>query len=107
MVDTYYPTRAGALACHFTITGGNLTAYPLSGNDIQLVYYQALPPLSGANLTICLFAKSPNLYLHTCLMYAAKFVKDDFEFARAGAFVAQFLGLLNAANERPSSAIFL
>lgn len=100
VVDSYYPTRAGGPACHFTITGGTLTAYPLSGNDIELTYYQALPPLSGANPTNWLLAKSPNLYLHACLMYAAEFVKDDAEFAREGAFVAQFLGLINAANER-------
>lgn len=100
VVDSYYPVRAGGPAQHFTIIGQTLTAYPLSASDIELTYYQALPALSGANPSNWLIAKLPNLYLHTCLMYAAEFAKDNDELARETAFVSQFMDMLAGANDR-------
>lgn len=98
--DEYYPTRFAALSCHYTIVGSELTALPLSSNDIELTYYRTIPGLSGSNTTNWLLTKSPNLYLHTCLMYAAEFVKDNDELTKETAFVTRFVEMLNAADNR-------
>lgn len=98
--EDYYPTRSAGLAGHFTILGPGLTALPISSNDIELTYFQAIPPLTASNTTNWLLTKSPNLYLHTCLMYAAEFLKDNDEFAKEVALVTRFADLLSAANNR-------
>src|SRR5690606_11870740 len=67
--DDIYPTRPSGLSCHFMIIGDELTALPLSANDIELTYYQQLPALTESNTTNWLLTKFPKLYLHTCLMY--------------------------------------
>lgn len=98
--DALYPTRSGGLACHFVIVGSNLTALPLSSNDIELTYYQAIPALSASNASNWLLTKSPNLYLHTCLMYAAEAAKARDEYAAEASLVARFVELLQGADNR-------
>ena len=98
--DLIYPHRTSGLANHFSIVGSSLTALPLSGNDIELTYYQAIPPLSGTVTSNWLLKTSPNLYLHGCLMQAAEFVNDDAMLARETALVARFVELLNEADNR-------
>lgn len=98
--DDYYPDRSADLACHYTILGSSLTALPISSNDIELTYYQAVPALSTQTITNWLLAKAPNLYLHTCLMYAAEFQKDNDELTKETAFVTRFIELLNSADNR-------
>lgn len=98
--EQYYPTRYASLSCHYTILGDSLTALPISSNDIELTYYQAVPALSVQNTTNWLLAKLPNLYLHASLMYAAEFQHEDSELARETAFVTRFVEMLNAADNR-------
>lgn len=98
--DHLYPTRSSGLACHFMIVGTDLTALPLSSNHIELTYYQSIPALSGSNTTNWLLTKSPNLYLHTCLMYAAEAAKARDEFAAEAALVTRFVELLQSADNR-------
>jgi hypothetical protein len=98
--DLIYPHRTAGLANHFSIVGSGLTALPLSGNDIELTYYQAIPPLSALLTSNWLLQSSPNLYLHGCLMQAAEFVNDDAMLARETALVARFVELLNEADNR-------
>jgi len=98
--DEYYPTRASGLSCHFMIVGSDLTALPLSSNDIELTYYRTIPGLTSLNTTNWLLTKLPNLYLHTCLMYAAEFVKDNDEFAKEASLVGKFVDLLQGADNR-------
>lgn len=98
--DHLYPTRSSGLACHFMIVGTDLTALPLSSNHIELTYYQSIPALSGSNTTNWLLTKSPNLYLHTCLMYAAEFEKEPNQFASEAALVTRFVELLHSADNR-------
>ena len=100
MVDEWYPDRAGGLACHYTIVGEELTVFPMSSNDIELTYWAEIPALSGSQTTNWLLTKSPNLYLHTCLMYAAEFAKDQAQFVQEAALVARFVELINAAGQR-------
>jgi hypothetical protein len=98
--DRAYPSRASGLACHFMIVGDDLTALPLSSNDIELTYYQAIPALSGSNTTNWLLTKAPNLYLHTCKMYAAEFTEDTATFTKEVALVTRFVELLQEQDNR-------
>jgi hypothetical protein len=100
MADVWYADRAGGLASCYTIVGTTLTALPTSTNDIELTYWAVIPPLSGSQTTNWLLTKSPNLYLHTCLMYAAEFAKVQDQFVQEAALVARFVELLHGANER-------
>jgi len=100
MVDVWYPDRGSGLSDHYTIVGETLTAYPLSSNDIELTYWAEIPPLTSLNTTNWLLTKSPNLYLHTCLMYAAEFAKDANQFAQEAALVTRFVELVNNSGQR-------
>lgn len=98
--DRIYPTRASGLACNFMIIGDDLTVLPLSSNDIELTYYQTIPALSDANTTNWLLTKSPNLYLHCCLMYAAELIEDAGKMQAEATIVRKFVDLLQAADNR-------
>ncbi|WP_104662849.1 phage adaptor protein [Ensifer adhaerens] len=97
--DQAYPDRAGGLACDFTIIGSSLTMYPVSGNDIELTYFQAIPALSDSNTSNWLLAKQPSLYLHAGLMQLALYTKDNDLFSRSAALVTMIIDGLNATNE--------
>jgi len=75
--DYVYPDRTTGLACHFMIVGSDLTALPLSSNNIELTYYQKIPALSSSNTTNWLLTRYPNIYLHACRMHAAMFTFDQ------------------------------
>jgi hypothetical protein len=98
--DRIYPTRASGLACNFMIVGDDLTALPLSSNDIELTYYQKIPALSDSNTTNWLLTKLPNLYLHTGMMYLAELAEDDAKMTKEIPLVERFVDLLNAADNR-------
>lgn len=98
--DDLYPTRAAGLACNFMIIGNDLTALPLSSNDIELTYYQALPALSEDNTTNWLLTKFPNVYLHGCLMHAAEYVKNTEEGVKEGGLFQRYIDMLTASDNR-------
>lgn len=98
--DGLYPTRAGGSPCHFMIVGSELTALPLSSNDIELTYYQKIPALSGSATTNWLLLEHPNLYLHACLLYAGEWRKDDGQITKESTFVQNYVDLLHAADNR-------
>ena len=103
-VEAHYPDRASGPACHFTIVGSALYIFPLSSNDIELTYFQQIPALSATQSTNWLLARSPNLYLHTCLMYAAEFIRDNDKLALETQFVRTFVSKLNDLDARSSYA---
>lgn len=98
--DYLYPSRTSGLSSHFMIIGSSLTALPLSSNTIELTYYQKIPALSDSNTTNWLLTKSPNLYLHTCMMYLAELAEDEAKKASQIPLVERFVELLNAADNR-------
>lgn len=102
--DYLYPFRDSGLASNFTIVGNSLQAFPLSTNDIELVYYQKIPALSDSNTSNWLLARSPNLYLHTCLFYVSEFVKDNEEMVKEGALMGRFIDELQALDMRTKFA---
>lgn len=81
-VDQLYPLRASGFSNHFTIIGSSLYTYPLSTNDVELVYYATIPALTSGATTNWLITKSPSLYLRMSLMFAYDFIKDNAEVAK-------------------------
>lgn len=81
-VDQLYPLRTAGYSNHFTIIGDSLYTYPLSTNDVELVYYAVIPALTSGATTNWLITKAPSLYLRMSLMFAAEFIKDDAEVAK-------------------------
>jgi hypothetical protein len=75
-VDQIYPLRSSGYSNHFTIIGSSLYTYPLSSNDVELVYYATIPALTSVATTNWLITKAPSLYLRACLMFACDFIKD-------------------------------
>lgn len=88
--DQSYPIRPAGLSCEFTIVGSDLLMFPVSSNDIELTYYQAIPALSDAVPSNWLLQKNPTLYLNTALMHLYGFVSDQ-------ARVAEKASIINAA----------
>jgi hypothetical protein len=76
-VDQLYPLRTSGYSNHFTIIGNSLYTYPLSTNDVELVYYASIPALTDVATTNWLMTKAPSLYLRMSLMFAADFIKDE------------------------------
>jgi hypothetical protein len=81
-VDQLYPLRASGYSNHFTIVGNSLYTYPLSTNDVELVYYATIPALTSVATTNWLITKAPSLYFRMTLMFAASFIKNDGEVAK-------------------------
>ncbi len=81
-VDQHYPLRSSGASNNFTIIGNSLYTYPLSTNDVELVYYATVPGLTDVASTNWLLTKAPSLYLRMSLMFAADFVKDTNETAK-------------------------
>jgi len=81
-VDQLYPLRASGFSNHFTIIGNSLYTYPLSSNDVELVYYALIPALTSVATTNWLITKAPSLYMRMSLMFAADFIGDDAEIAK-------------------------
>lgn len=78
MAEILYPSRSAGSGERFTIIGDSLYTFPLVSNDIELTYYQALPPLAS-NTSNWLLTKAPGVYLRAALIQAAAFIKDDAE----------------------------
>jgi hypothetical protein len=81
-VDQLYPLRASGYSNHFTVIGNSLYTYPLSTNDVELVYYATIPALTSVATTNWLITKAPSLYLRMTLMFANSFLKLDAEVAK-------------------------
>lgn len=99
--DQTYPDRAGGLACDFTIVGDSLYTFPVSANDIELTYYQAVPALDGGDTssTNWLLTKHPYLYLHAAALQLAIFVRDDALAARESPILGMTVDRLNSSSQ--------
>ena len=98
-VDKLYANRVSGLSNHFTIVGTSLTAYPLSSNDIEFTYYAKIPALTDSNTSNWLLDLYPNMYLRTCLMYAADFFHDYQVHDRYLLMVNNMVDNLNGQND--------
>lgn len=102
VADQMYPAQVGGLASHFTIIGDDLTAYPLSSNDIELTYYAKLEPLSGSVASNWLLVASPELYLRGAQLMAMEFTgeTDTPRYQGVALLVQKLIDDLNSENDR-------
>ena len=98
MAEINYPSRSSGLGEKFTIIGSSLYTFPLVSNNVELVYYQALPPLA-LNTSNWLLAKSPSTYLRAALVQAAEFLKNDQEAAKQAQMAMSLVAGLNKSDQ--------
>lgn len=107
--DTYtdyaYPDSASGVSNTFSISGvTGINVFPLSGSDVDLVYYAKIPTLSDSNTTNWLLQKMPALYLHGALMHLGMFNRDNDLIQRSQAMVASMIDGLNMTDALGSYA---
>lgn len=80
--------------------GNRLEIYP-EANDVEmdLFYYQKIPPLSDTNLSNWLLAQSPETYLYGSLLAASQFMKNDDRVPMWEKFYADAVGGLIGADK--------
>lgn len=99
MAEINYPSRSSGLGEKFTIIGSSLYTFPLVSNNVELVYYQALPALSDSNTSNWLLEKSPSTYLRAALVQAAEFIKNDEEAAKQAQMARSLIAGLNKSDQ--------
>lgn len=100
-----YPSGSAGLANTFSITGLSvINVFPVSGSDVELVYYQKIPALSDSNTSNWLLAKMPSLYLHAGLLQLGLFNRDNDLIVRSQALVAGMIDGLNMTDTLGSYA---
>lgn len=99
--DQTYPDRAGGLACDFTIVGEGLYTFPVSANDVEITYFQAVPALDSSDdsSTNWLLTKHPYLYLHAAALQLAIFIKDNDLAARESPIIGMTVNQLNSGSQ--------
>lgn len=92
-----YPNGAAGLGEAFTIVGTSLYTYPLVSNNVNLVYYQAIPALTSSTSN-WLLVKSPGIYLRATLVQAAAFIHDDSELTKQAQLASALIAGLNRSD---------
>ena len=100
LADKEYPSRPAGVACDYTIIGSNIYTFPLTENDLELVYYQEIPLLTNAATSNWLLLKQPMLYLHALLFQQALLRRDDEMMERSAQIVNSLISGLHKSNER-------
>ena len=96
--ERLYPDGAAGLGEHFTIVGTSLYTYPLVSNNVNLVYYQAIPALTALAPTNWLLTKAPGIYLRATLVQAYAFIKDSAEMTTQAALASALIAGLNRSD---------
>lgn len=100
VAEQTYPTRSAGLSCDFTIVGQSLLMFPVSSNDIELTYYQAIPAIDETSVpSNWLLQKHPKLYLNTALMHLYSFVSDQGRQAEKAGVVNAAVSTLNSSSQ--------
>ena len=97
-VDSAYDSSIAGRAESYTISGNSLITYPQSTYDIELTYWQEIPPLA-VNSSNWLLAKYPNIYLETCMMEAHRYFRNSDELAISGQRVNNMIGRLHDTSD--------
>jgi len=69
--------------------------------EVELLYYQKIPALSGSNADNWLLLSHPDVYLYGALLHAAPYIKDD---QRAATWAQLYSAALARVNESGASA---
>jgi hypothetical protein len=96
--------RTAGTPAFYAVIGRNFHFGPAASGSTGLTvdYYQAIPPLAS-NSTNWLLTYNPDLYLYTCLMHAAPFLRDD---ARVAVFNSMLTQQVQAAIAQNTVATF-
>jgi len=68
---------------------------PSDSYSLVMVYWQEIPALSDSNTTNWLLDMAPDLYLYGSLAHAAKYIRDDAEFAASLTMAERLIDELN------------
>lgn len=93
-----YPDGAAGLGERFTIIGTSLYTYPLVSNNVNLVYYKAIPALTVSAPTNWLLTKAPGVYLRATLVQAYAFIKDATEMATQAQLASALIAGMNRSD---------
>lgn len=93
--DISYADGYAGLSNYFSIIGSEITVYPSSDSDVNMLYFQKIPALSVSNTSNWLLEKHSSLYLHASLFQLGLYVRDNELAQRSQAFVATAIDGLN------------
>jgi hypothetical protein len=82
-----------------SVIGGQLVVNPVpgtTGSNIELLYYQSIPPLSATSPSNWVIANFPDLYLFGVMEQAADFYEDDNQLQK---YSARFNDALTGTNK--------
>lgn len=96
--------RTAGTPAFFSVIGRNFHFGPAASGStpMTLEYYQSLPPLASS-ATNWLLTYNPDLYLYTCLMHAAPFLRED---QRVAVFNSMLTQQIQAAIAQNTTATF-
>jgi hypothetical protein len=96
--ERLYPDGAAGLGERFSIVGTSLYTYPLVSNNVNLIYYQAIPALTASAPTNWLLTKAPGIYLRATLVQAYAFIKDTAEMTTQAQLASALIAGLNRSD---------
>jgi len=76
--DRVSDTSVSGVGCSYAIYGENIRVAPRPSQDIELLYYQAIPNLE-TNTTNWLMTKYPNIYMTACQLEIYRWLKEDID----------------------------
>lgn len=90
----------GGTPCFYTIEGPQLL-FDVTPSDVELeiLYYQKIPALSGGNPTNWLLTAAPSVYLYGALTQSAPYLKDDERIATWDALYQRALAALQTQDQ--------
>lgn len=96
--DIAYADGSAGLANYFSIIGSEISVYPSSDADVNMLYYQEIPSLSDTNTSNWLLEKNSSLYLHAALLQMGLYARDADMAQSSQAMVAAAIDGLNEAD---------
>lgn len=94
IVDKKHDSSIGGLPATYTIIGNELHTFPQSSVNIELTYWEKIPPLAS-NSSNWLLAKYPNLYLEACMLEAHRYFPNSGDLSLASARVSNMIDRIN------------
>jgi hypothetical protein len=90
----------------YGIVGGTIQVVPTPDQTYgaEIVYWAAIPALSGTNTTNWLLTEHPDLYLYGTLLQAAPYLTNDDRLAVWGTMRDQIIEDMNVADEKASKS---
>lgn len=94
VTDSIYDASVSGISNAYSIVGNELHTFPQSTYDIELTYWQEIPPLAD-NASNWLLAKYPNIYLEACMMEAHRYFRNTGELSVSATRVSNMIDRLS------------